>query len=158
MLIFALMGSNPYPFDRLSNSLTRLAKETGNRIIVQTGKNNNVKACECFEFAPRANVLELINRADVIIMQGGYGGCLDAINARKLPIVMPRRVELFESNDDQTELVDFLASKQLVKKVDTYEDLKEALNYIQETCNTNKIKAPEVGYALANYILDFLKD
>jgi UDP-N-acetylglucosamine--N-acetylmuramyl-(pentapeptide) pyrophosphoryl-undecaprenol N-acetylglucosamine transferase len=156
-MIFALMGSNPYPFDRFSDCLSRLAVETGHHIIVQIGKNEAVKGCECFEFAPRAHVLELIQKADVIIMQGGYGGCLDALNAGKIPIVMPRRVELFESNDDQTELVDFLAGNKLVVKINAYEDLIDALKYIQETEGSGQIQVPNIGYDLAYYIIDFLE-
>ena len=156
-MILALMGSNPYPFLRLADCLAKLAKTQGVEVCVQTGFGPLVENCKCFSFAPRERILELMKAADAVVMQGGYGGCLDAISCGRVPVIMPRRVDLGESNDDQTELVNYLHARNMVMRVNDFSECTAALAVVKEIEGARADKPVELGYDVAECIKEFLR-
>ena len=63
----------------------------------------------------RADFLESIAKADVVICHGGIGVITDCLRSGKTPLVIPRRKSFGEHVDDhQVEIVNFLSKKGLV--------------------------------------------
>lgn len=72
---------------------------------------------------------ELLGRASLVIAHGGAGTLIHVFRARKVPIVMPRRMEYGEHIDDhQTELIEVLARDGRVIPVSEAEDLPQAVS------------------------------
>lgn len=126
-MIFALFGTNPYPFTRLADWLDRLAREEGYDIEAQTGTTAALAHCRSFDFASHATICAKMASAATIITQGGYGSCLDALYLGCPLIIVPRRPELGESRDNQAELSNYLAEHSEAVVADTYEALRQAL-------------------------------
>lgn len=155
-MILALFGTNPYPFDRLSRFLSRLAEEECEEVIVQAGKTPPPLFCNSFAYASHEEILVLIGKADMVVSQGGYGGCLDVLEASKPLILVPRLQGLNESRDDQTELVDYLRAAQLAMRVDSYEQLVEAVRRIKQSDCLRRHTAVDLGVDVAEAIRSFL--
>lgn len=132
-MIFALFGTNPYPFTRLAAWLDRLAREEGHDIEAQTGTTPALGRCRSFDFVSHATVRAKMASADCIITQGGYGGCLDALYLGRPLVIVPRRPELGESRDNQAELSSYLAGHSDAVVADTYEALRQAVASIETT-------------------------
>lgn len=105
-MILALAGTNPYSFERLIRPLDTLAGEHGWDVFIQTG-HTRYKPVHCrFEpFVERGRLLQLIEEAEFVITQGGYGSIRDALSCNKPLLAVPRYPELGESTDHQEELV-----------------------------------------------------
>ena len=155
-MIFGMIGSNPYPFNRLNQCLSRLALERNERVIVQAGLLPGPKGCESFDFAPRAKILEYIELADAVIMQGGYGSCLDVLSLGKTPIIMPRLIELAESNDDQTELTDFLVLHNVAIRVDSFKEIIDAVELVRMEKSNSHVMSYAIGRDLGEFIRLYL--
>ena len=155
-MIFAMMGSNPYFFKRLSDSLSRLAREAGEKVLVQSGNFPGPDRCESVDFKSREEVLSLIYRAEVFVAQGGYGACADGIICGKVPVVMPRRKELGECIDEQVEIVDYLEARGLVLKAETYEKLLSAVGTARDMQQHRSFDEQSMGHDVAREILRYL--
>ncbi len=74
-----------------------------------------------------------IAKNDVIITHGGVGSILNSIKAQKKVIVVPRLQKYGEHvNDHQVEISTNYSNKNLIIMVQTPEELKTALNNINE--------------------------
>ena len=111
MMILCLTGTNPYSFERLVSQVDQVLGSKY-KVVIQLG-NTKYKShySACFDFCERSKLLELIDKADLIITQGGYGSMTDVLTRGKKLIAVPRLTDLNESQDDQKELVDYYASK-----------------------------------------------
>ena len=70
---------------------------------------------------------------------------------------MPRRVDLGESNDDQTELVNYLHARNMVIRVDDFSECTAALAVVREIEGARTSKPVQVGYDVAECIKEFLR-
>tara|TARA_B100000795_G_scaffold249968_1_gene217837 strand:+ start:448 stop:933 length:486 start_codon:yes stop_codon:yes gene_type:complete len=125
MIILCLTGTNPYPFDRL---VTNVDIELGpaNNVIIQLGNSYYTpKHSKSFNFCERDEIFKLINNADIVISQGGYGSMTDVLNFKKPLIAVPRYKDQNESQDNQKELVDYFAQKGYAIPCYKIENLKE---------------------------------
>jgi UDP-N-acetylglucosamine transferase subunit ALG13 len=105
-VILALAGTNPYPFDRLIVPLDAMAGEHGWDVFIQTGHTQYAPLhCRYESFIERGCLLHLIEQAELVITQGGYGSIRDALLYNKPVVAVPRYPELGESTDRQDELV-----------------------------------------------------
>ncbi len=155
-MILALIGTNPYPFTRLAGFLTRLAEEAGEQIMVQAGATPPPQSCASFTYLSHVEILALIEKADLVIAQGGYGSCLDVLEAGKPLILVPRLQELNEARDDQTELSDHLQATKQAIRADSYEDLAQAVREIRQAKGAHHISTGGLGKDVAMAIRDFL--
>jgi UDP-N-acetylglucosamine transferase subunit ALG13 len=72
--------------------------------------------------------IEHIRDADLLIMHAGAGAIMHAVEAGKVPVVMPRRAAFGEHvNDHQVEFAQALAEAGKVVMVNTPEDLAHAV-------------------------------
>lgn len=69
-----------------------------------------------------------IETADLLIMHGGLGSAINALQARKVPIVMPRRAEYGEHlNNHQVEFVQLLAKEDKIVQIESEIELLPAV-------------------------------
>ncbi len=105
-MILVLTGTNPYSFERMVKAADSYAEQTIERMFIQLGNTAYRPINADYErFLPRKELLKLIEYADLIITQGGFGSIADCLIADKTVIAVPRKPELNESPDDQEELV-----------------------------------------------------
>lgn len=106
-VIFATCGSSHFHFDRMMEALAILPAA---ELCVQHGPADP-PACACAHpYLPFAEVIDQIERADVVVTHGGVGTILCAIQAGHTPVVFPRLKRYAEAVDDhQAELAEALA-------------------------------------------------
>ncbi len=127
-VILVLAGTNPYPFTRLMRAIDEWSRFSGERVIAQSGHTPvDGLVIECHPFVSHAQILEWIARAEVVVSQGGLGSLRDCLRAGKPTVAVPRKPELGESQDLQSELVEALAQEGKVIAVDNIEHLAQAI-------------------------------
>jgi len=100
-MIYATVGTMYLDFPRLIQAMDAIARDTGERVVLQRGMGSTIPAhCEHFDFKPRDEILALQGEARVIVCHGGIGSVMDALQAAKPLLIVPRRKHLREHNDD----------------------------------------------------------
>ena len=82
MMILCLTGTNPYSFERL---IKYVDVELGSKhqVKIQIGNTEcKPEYSEFFNFCDRDEIFSLINKADVVISQGGYGSMMDVLSLK----------------------------------------------------------------------------
>lgn len=157
-MILALFGTNPYAFERLVGFLERLAQERGHEIVAQTGTSRTPEGCRSFAYSSYGEIQNLMAEADVVVAQGGYGGCLDALGLGRPLVLVPRLREFGECLDDQAELASHLTAIGRTQSVKTYKELCTAIDLAIESSPTkSEEQGQPLGKAVAQAILDHLK-
>lgn len=125
------VGTDHHRFDRLMNWLERWnARNPGAvRWVVQHGSSRPMAGAEGFAIKARADVLELLLDADVVVTQGGPGGIKDSRECGTVPIVVPRLSKLDEVVDDhQVAFARQLCAKGLLVAAESEAELHAALD------------------------------
>jgi UDP-N-acetylglucosamine transferase subunit ALG13 len=98
---FIALGNARQPFTRLLQFIESHIELFPAPVIVQRGHTPwSSGRMHCVEFVGMEEFEQLIQAADVVIMQAGGGAVLQAVAAGKIPIVVPRRGTLGEHVDD----------------------------------------------------------
>lgn len=128
VVIFVMLGTNPYPFDRLLKAVDDWAASSDERVIAQTGHTRlAVSHIECHDFVSHDRIKEWIRDADLVIAQGGFGSLRDCLLAGKPTVAVPRLPERGECQDQQTEIVNALANEGRVVALYDTERLPQAI-------------------------------
>lgn len=95
------LGTDHHQFNRLVEWIDRWIGQREGEVhcVVQHGFSKPPENAEAVERMPRAELLELYRHADVVVVQGGPGSILDAREAGRIPIAVPRRADLDEVVD-----------------------------------------------------------
>lgn len=127
-MIYVTVGTMYMDFARLIHKMDDIARDTGERVVIQTGLAETVaEHCETFAFKPRDEVLELQREARVIVCHAGVGSILDALEARKPFVVVPRRKGLGEHvNDHQLDIAHAVERRGWCRTVLDIDDLEGA--------------------------------
>ena len=105
-MIFAMFGTNPYPFTRLAKGLDDFAGKTGCHVEVQCGHTKyGFHHCQATPFLPHNDILKKIGEAECLIVQGGAGSISDGLRSGRPLVAVPRSPDFLESPDRQVELV-----------------------------------------------------
>lgn len=114
MKIFATFGTAK-AFPRLLARLDELAQETGIEVVVQTSETpQTAKYCKMFDYAP--SLTDYLKSADFVISHAGLGSQLDLLRHHIPFVVVPRRAEFGEHNDNhQIETCEILSRKYGIK-------------------------------------------
>lgn len=105
-MILVLLGTNPYPFDRLAKEVDELAGVHNLDVFVQSGSTRYpFKYCKAVSFMPYAEVVAKIEQCELMIVQGGAGSISDGLSAAKPIVAVPRIPKFGESQDCQVDLV-----------------------------------------------------
>jgi UDP-N-acetylglucosamine transferase subunit ALG13 len=112
-LVFVTVGTDDHPFDRLIAWIdvwrrTEIGRSA--RVVIQYGVSRPPLDAEARAMMPYADVRELMERASAVVTHGGGGRILMAHEAGIVPLVVARRAEDLEA-DDETQV-------QLTSKLD----------------------------------------
>lgn len=101
MSTFVSVGNLKKPFDRLLRSVQEHVALLPGPVIVQHGHTPFTAAdCEAVAFLRMEDFQREVARAEIVILHGGAGSIITALQAGKKPIVMPRRERFGEHVDD----------------------------------------------------------
>lgn len=104
-MIFASLGTMDMPFVRMAKAVDEWAAATGEEVVVQTGYTDyKYKNAKAFKFCTKDEMQDYIRRADILILQGGWGAISEAMEQRKRIVVMPRH-DKTEHIHDQFQLI-----------------------------------------------------
>jgi UDP-N-acetylglucosamine transferase subunit ALG13 len=106
-LIFVTVGTHEQQFNRLIEEIDRL-KGNGiikDEVVMQTGYcTYEPKYCTWSELLPYDQMLENVEKADIVITHGGPSSFIMPLQIGKIPIVVPRRKKYDEHvNNHQVE-------------------------------------------------------
>lgn len=106
-MIFVTVGTHEQQFNRLIEEIDRL-KGNGiikDEVVMQTGYcTYELKYCEWSELLPYDQMLENVEKADIVITHGGPSSFIMPLQIGKIPIVVPRRKKYDEHvNNHQVE-------------------------------------------------------
>lgn len=127
-MIFATVGSHPtFRFDRLLGALAALP---GEELVVQHGPGDPpLGAREAVAFMSFEQILERMQEASAVVSHAGVGSILCALQAGRVPVVMPREARFDETVDDhQVELAEALAPTGRIVLVEAGGDLSAAVD------------------------------
>ena len=125
------LGTDHHRFDRLMDWLERwnTSHPGAVRWVAQHGSTRPLAGADGFAMKPRAELLELLLAADVVVTQGGPGGIMDSRECGTVPIVVPRLARLDEVVDDhQVAFTRQLAGRGLVVAAESEAELHAALD------------------------------
>jgi len=129
-MIFVSLGTHSQPFDRLAKGIDDYAANTLEEIIVQTGvtKYEFKNIARHFDYCQKDVMNDYVDKADVLVMQGGWGGMEEAIDKGKRVVAVPR-IEGKEHIHNQEQLVRKLESLGCLKGCYDVEKLGECIEY-----------------------------
>ena len=92
MILFSL-GTHNQDFSRMAKAADDFAATAQERIVVQTGytKYQFENVSDHFDFCSKEKMLQLMDEADILVLQGGWGGICEAVDKGKRVVVFPRR-------------------------------------------------------------------
>lgn len=101
-----MVGTGPDSFDRLVKPLDELVGNRGWDVFVQLGHTRCEPVhCRFERFVERDTLMRMVEEAELVITQGGYGSIRDALRYDKPIVAVPRYPSLHEAPDHQDEMV-----------------------------------------------------
>lgn len=152
-MIFVTVGTHEQAFDRLVEAMDQWASEHEEEVVIQTGYSNYEPKCAKWQkMFPYEEMMEMINKARIVITHGGPSSFISPLQLGKIPIVVPRKKEYKEHvNDHQVAFARAVAERQgniivvedvstLGNVIENYEKRTEELHHgfeshNQEFCN-----------------------
>lgn len=130
-MIFAAVGTQKFPMDRLLAELDRLAGSGAldEPVFMQTGvSTSEFRHCRSNSFLDKAEMAAKVAESSLVICHAGVGSILMALQAGKKVIVVPRRAMFAEHVDDhQVEIARSFARAGYVRIVENITDLLDAI-------------------------------
>lgn len=158
MIILCLVGTNPYSFTRLVSYVDNTLGPKYD-VIIQLGNTTySPKHSDFFKFRKRTDVLNLINKADIVITQGGFGSMRDVLSFNKNLIAVPRLIELNECQDNQKELVEYYDSKNYLVACHDVNNINNIINQFNNNQITLMKYEPESKLKVKDIIETYLND
>lgn len=157
VMIFVTVGTQRQPFARLFSEIIKLVEngDITEEIVCQTGTYDlNHPKIKSFKYLPYIEMVEYINKADLIISHGGTGSIVPTIKHNKKVIGIPRLVKFHEHlNDHQKDLIDELSEAGYIIPLYDVSNLLSAIKKSREFTPKPFISGrDEVIEDLKNYI------
>jgi UDP-N-acetylglucosamine transferase subunit ALG13 len=96
-VIFVVLGTQAYPFDRLLRGLDGMEEE----LVIQGGASTHrPPGATWFDFLELPQLLERLRAARVVVSHAGVGTVMTAVGEGKRPVVVPRLARYGEAVDD----------------------------------------------------------
>lgn len=132
-MIFVVLGSQKFPFDRLVKAADELAA-AGKEVFIQRGASGYVpQHCLSEAFMDTERFEAAMREADVVITHGGTGAIIKAVKMGKKVIVVPRLAQYGEHVDDhQKEIVSMFAGLELALPCNDLAQLPQLVAQVQE--------------------------
>ena len=126
-MIFASLGTMDMAFERMARAVDVFAATVDEEVVVQTGHTRyKYKNARSFDFCTKDEMQTYIDRASILILQGGWGAISEAMEKRKRIVVIPR-YDKTEHIHDQFQLIRKLDSLGCVIGVFDEKDLPDAV-------------------------------
>lgn len=110
MRVFAVMGTQKFPFNRLINALDDAAGNIGGDFFVQYGHSKPPMKCSGSPFLEKVVFRSMLENSDVVVTHGGVGTIRSALSEGAKVVAVPRSAVYGEHVDDhQTEIVSAFA-------------------------------------------------
>jgi beta-1,4-N-acetylglucosaminyltransferase len=112
-MIFVTVGLHPEGFDRLVRAADEMASLTQELVVIQRGGTEYVpQSTQYFDFAAEAEMQGWLSQARIVVLHGGAGSVLNALQANKPLVIVPRLERFGEVIDDhQLELAEALSKQ-----------------------------------------------
>lgn len=157
-MMVAMVGTGPDSFDRLVRHLDELAEKNSLDVFIQLGHTSYEPRYCCFErFVERDRLLKLIECAEIVITQGGYGSIRDALLFDKPVLAVPRYPALNESPDHQDELVRAMEQAGYLIGVYDVEQLESAIQKVRKFVPRERIRSA-IPAMLCEYVTKLIRD
>ena len=106
-VVVSLGTSRTYGFRRLLEHLAPLLHDCGAEVLWQTGTTDTtgLPVLGARAAVPAAELGAAMREADLVVAHAGTGVALEALQAGKLPLLVPRRAEFGEHVDDHQEQI-----------------------------------------------------
>jgi UDP-N-acetylglucosamine transferase subunit ALG13 len=131
-LVFASVGTDYHPFDRLSRWMDAWLEGGGAgsaRCFVQTGTSAVPRLAEHRQYLGHAEMEAMVREAAVVVCHGGPGTIMLASTLGKRPIVVPRRKRYGEHVDDhQCSFTERIAAEGAIVLAQSQEELCASLD------------------------------
>jgi UDP-N-acetylglucosamine transferase subunit ALG13 len=142
---FASVGNATQPFTRMIEGIVAIADRLPNPVTIQHGNSpaptGNVKA---IAFLSGDQFAAAVRDAELVIVHGGAGSLLHAMDAGRVPVVMTRLGSRGEALDDhQIELVEALDGEGKIVWAHEASDLWRAAELALEQQRTMSSHLPE---------------
>ena len=104
-MIFSSFGNSPQDFSRVARVIDQIAKDSSELFLVQKGNTKYVfRYAKEVDFIPHDEIIAAMKKADIVVLQGGWGCISEALKFHKRIVSVPRRCPQ-EVQHDQSELV-----------------------------------------------------
>jgi len=143
-MITIILGTHERSFLRLVKEIEKLIKEKRikEKTIIQLGYTKyKIDGVECFDFIPFDKMIKYIEDSSVIVTHGGVGSIMDCLSFGKMPIVVPRRMELNEHSDDhQMQITKEMEKQGLILPIYDINNLGNAIEKIKKIKTKKRVK------------------
>lgn len=145
--IVAGVGTDHHPFPRLMDWLESwVDAHPDTELTVQHGATRPCRNATNVAMADPADLVVMYGSADAVVLQGGPGGIMDARQAGRTPIVVPRLAALGEVVDDhQVDFTHRLARQGLIRLAESEAELHDALRQPPPPIAADSASAPGVA-------------
>jgi UDP-N-acetylglucosamine transferase subunit ALG13 len=127
VIVFATVGTDQHPFDRMVRWLDRIAAGTPDlQCVIQYGTSTTPAFASGIDYLNHGQLLSWIDRADVVITHGGPASIVQVRERHGRPIVIardPRRGEHVDRH--QLEFAAMLARRDAISLASSAEELEE---------------------------------
>ncbi|GAA0297118.1 glycosyltransferase [Kineococcus aurantiacus] len=106
-VVVSLGTSRTYGFRRLVEHVAPILQDLGAEVLWQTGTTDTtgLPVLDARPSVPAQELSAAMREADLVIAHAGTGVALEALQAGKLPVLIPRRAEFAEHVDDHQEQI-----------------------------------------------------
>lgn len=96
-MIFVTVGTHEQPFNRLVKYMDKWSAEHDEEVVIQTGFSTyEPKHCKWSKLYPYSQMVELVEKARLVITHGGPSSFIMPLQINKIPIVVPRKKKFGE--------------------------------------------------------------
>ena len=154
------VGTHEQAFNRLVEYMDKWAVEHDEEVIIQTGfSTSEPKNCQWSKLYPYSEMVEMVDKARIVITHGGPSSFIMPLQIGKIPIVVPRKKEYDEHvNDHQVDFCNQVAKRQgniivvedVSKLADTLARYEEIVNGMRNGLKSNNEKFCEEFEKIVN--------
>ena len=141
-MIFVTVGTHDQQFNRLVRFMDEWAKVHDEPVVIQTGCSTvEPRHSEWKDYYPYPVMQRYMEEARIVITHGGPSSFLPPLQFKKIPIVVPRRMEFHEHvNDHQVAFVKAFAERNnSILVIEDIEELGEVITaYPSRIISMNK--------------------
>ena len=137
-MIFVTVGTHEQQFNRLVEYMDKWAEENDEEVIIQSGYSTyEPQKATWSKLFPYQKMVELVNKARIVITHGGPSSFIMPLQVGKTPIVVPRHVKYNEHvNDHQVKFAKEIENRMgtivVVEDIDKLGEIIENYNFLKK--------------------------